>query len=69
MDELHGKYISQEDKTKFRCVYSKCNKLFCASEFVQKHIRLKHADLVSSAKQKVKQKRVIIIYFYLFYLF
>lgn len=53
---MYAKYILQEDKTKFRCVYNKCNKLFCGPEFVQKHIRLKHIDLINSVKQKVSLK-------------
>eukprot|EP01087_Luapelamoeba_hula_P012548 TRINITY_DN3503_c0_g1_i1.p1 TRINITY_DN3503_c0_g1~~TRINITY_DN3503_c0_g1_i1.p1 ORF type:complete len:990 (+),score=206.85 TRINITY_DN3503_c0_g1_i1:211-3180(+) len=55
MDELWATSITQEDEKRFRCVYQKCNKLFMAAEFVQKHIRLKHPEAISEIKDKVME--------------
>lgn len=54
--ELEGFFdvkIKQEDANKFRCMVPKCNKLFMTAEFVKKHLRLKHQDLINQIKEKV----------------
>jgi len=47
--------IKQEDEKKYRCSVTKCGKLFMASEFVKKHLKLKHANLVEDIKAKVDE--------------
>eukprot|EP00005_Dracoamoeba_jomungandri_P011337 CAMPEP_0174272846 /NCGR_PEP_ID=MMETSP0439-20130205/52543_1 /TAXON_ID=0 /ORGANISM="Stereomyxa ramosa, Strain Chinc5" /LENGTH=651 /DNA_ID=CAMNT_0015363639 /DNA_START=528 /DNA_END=2483 /DNA_ORIENTATION=+ len=55
MDQFYEENIKEMDKAKFRCLRPDCNKLFCAIEFVKKHIRLKHNDVVDEIKKKAME--------------
>lgn len=46
LKEFEDKYTVQEEENKFRC--DLCKKLFRGSEFIKKHLSVKHADEVAS---------------------
>jgi hypothetical protein len=50
MSEFFNSHIETFDSQKFGCKVDKCGKLFRASEFVVKHLRNKHGDLVEQAQ-------------------
>jgi hypothetical protein len=53
-DTLLDAHVKQEDEKKYRCAVPKCGKLFMAPDFVRKHIRLKHPDLIEEATHKAR---------------
>ena len=52
-DEL-GKYVKQEDESKYRCKVPECSKLFKADYFWRKHIEKRHAEWYENIKNDVR---------------
>lgn len=53
---LTSPFVKQEEEGKFRC--KTCSKLFSARKFVEKHIGLKHPEVVGDALDRVRMERV-----------
>ncbi len=62
LEDFYNSTIAQVEEKKFRCTVTKCGKLFCASEFVKKHIRLKHPNLIANIRNKVSVARSDLTY-------
>lgn len=50
-DNVVATYVQKESEGKYRC--TECTKLFKGEEFVKKHVRLKHPNLLESVKADV----------------
>ncbi|GAA6004990.1 hypothetical protein JCM10207_008471 [Rhodosporidiobolus poonsookiae] len=48
---LVSPHVRQEEEGKFRC--KECNKLFSARKFVEKHVALKHSEIVGDALEQL----------------
>jgi len=48
-----GKYVKQEDESKFRCKVPDCPKLFKGYQFWRKHIEKRHDDFFNKVKSEV----------------
>ena len=51
-DEL-GKYVKQEDDSKYRCKVPECTKLFKAENFWHKHVEKRHTEWLDNIKNDV----------------
>ncbi|KAI9824207.1 MAG: hypothetical protein M1832_002014 [Thelocarpon impressellum] len=49
-DEM-GKYVKQEDESKFRCKVPECTKLFKGKDFWKKHVEKRHPEWLEGLKQ------------------
>ena len=54
-DEM-GRYVKQEDESKFRCKVPDCTKLFKGKDFWKKHVEKRHADWLEALAQDVSAK-------------
>ncbi|KAI9740382.1 MAG: hypothetical protein M1834_004962 [Cirrosporium novae-zelandiae] len=59
-DEL-GKYVKQEDESKFRCKVPDCTKLFKAQHFWRKHIEKRHAEWFEGVKKEVELVNIYVM--------
>lgn len=53
LEEELGKYVTQEDESKWRCKVPECTKLFKGHNFWRKHIEKRHGDYFERIKQDV----------------
>lgn len=53
LEEELGKYVKQEDDSKFRCKVPECNKLFKAEHFWHKHVEKRHTDWFDNVQHDV----------------
>ena len=53
LEEELGKFVKQEDESKFRCKVPECTKLFKGENFWRKHIEKRHTEWFEKLKQEV----------------
>lgn len=53
LEEELGKYVKQEDESKFRCKVPECTKLFKAEHFWKKHVEKRHEEWYDGLKSDV----------------
>lgn len=53
LEEELGKYVKQEDESKFRCKVPECTKLFKGHNFWRKHVEKRHAEFHENVKRDV----------------
>ncbi|KAL6071930.1 splicing factor 1 isoform X1 [Balamuthia mandrillaris] len=56
-EEFLNDHVVKQDEEKYRCAIRECSKLFCGANFVKKHLRLKHSDLLKQAIEKATESQ------------
>ena len=54
VNEELGKYVKQEDESKFRCKVPECTKLFKGENFWRKHVEKRHEEWYNSIRTDVR---------------
>jgi uncharacterized C2H2 Zn-finger protein len=58
LEEELGKFVKQEDESKYRCKVPDCTKLFKGQSFWRKHVEKRHEEFFNKVKQDVSGSMV-----------
>jgi uncharacterized C2H2 Zn-finger protein len=61
VEEELGKFVKQEDESKFRCKVPDCTKLFKGQNFWRKHVEKRHEEFYNKLQQDVRPSKITLV--------